>query len=260
MRDLACLCVAALLLGPLATQAVGADALYVPSKTPDIAGIDMSIPAKEHAVPAIFFAAPVDGPRPSVMMLHGGGGWARQIANAKHYASELAEAGYDVYMLSYYSGSDTERMAAGQNVFEERFTSWAHLVDDAADWSLKQKNSNGRVGFVGFSNGGILTVGAGSIDKNIRAGVVYYGAVPAALTEDIQKVPPLLILHGDADRIIPVRAAYELEAAVKQMKSPAEMKIYPGEGHGFGGDLSKPTAQDAFARALAFLKPKLQTK
>ncbi len=237
------------------TQAAAED-----TKAADISGIDLQIPAKEHPVTAIFFPAPGAAKRPAVMMLHGGGGWAPQIDSAKHYASELAKAGFDVYMLSYYTEEDEAGRQAGEDVFQERFTAWAHLVDDAADWTLKQKNSNGRVGLLGFSNGGILTAGAGSIDTNIKAGVVYYGAVPSALEETIKKVPPLLILHGDADKVIPVRAAYELQAVATKLKSPPEIKIYPGEGHGFGGDLSKPNAQDAFQRAVAFLKPKLQTK
>ena len=58
------------------------------------------------------------------------------------------------------------------------------------------------------------------------------------------------MLHGAADPIVPVANAYAVEALLRQQNVPHEVKVYPGQGHGFRG----AAEEDATHRALAFLK------
>jgi dipeptidyl aminopeptidase/acylaminoacyl peptidase len=44
---------------------------------------------------------------------------------------------------------------------------------------------------------------------------------------------PVLILHGDADGIVPVGQGRQLATALRRVGVEAELWIYPGEGHGF---------------------------
>ncbi len=44
---------------------------------------------------------------------------------------------------------------------------------------------------------------------------------------------PMLVIHGEADDVIPVEHAYMLAAELKKHQKPYELKIYPGEGHVF---------------------------
>jgi dipeptidyl aminopeptidase/acylaminoacyl peptidase len=46
-----------------------------------------------------------------------------------------------------------------------------------------------------------------------------------------------------------VANAYAVEALLRQQNVPHEVKVYPGQGHGFRGTAEK----DATQRALAFL-------
>jgi dipeptidyl aminopeptidase/acylaminoacyl peptidase len=60
------------------------------------------------------------------------------------------------------------------------------------------------------------------------------GGVPDRWIPKIsQQYPPTLILHGDADTVVPVTMAHELEALLKQKSVPHQSLILPGQGHWF---------------------------
>ena len=83
----------------------------------------------------------------------------------------------------------------------------------------------------------------------ISAVVEYFGGLPELLAANLEKMPPVLILHGDADQVVPVKEAESLERRLKEKEIPFEVKIYPGQGHGFVGK----DALDASRRTLSFL-------
>src|SRR5258705_10001726 len=164
-------------LGPVAPFALSN---FAPAASAaDIQGKMMTLPATEHAVKVEFYRAPGNAKRPTVLMLHGGQGWGGaegRTENFQHYASELANRGYDAYMVSYYSDQDVaDRKANAPGISVRRFPAWAKLVSDLTTDAKKMPDSNGKVGLVGFSNGGNLSAHATPLDKNIDAALVYYG-------------------------------------------------------------------------------------
>jgi dipeptidyl aminopeptidase/acylaminoacyl peptidase len=61
---------------------------------------------------------------------------------------------------------------------------------------------------------------------------------------------PLLVLHGDADPVVPIEQSRALVDAVTLAGGDVEFVVYPGEGHGF----RQPAHQlDEYARVAAFL-------
>jgi len=226
----------------------------------DIQGRKILLPATERQVHVTQFKAPGDASRPSVLLLHGAGGFDRRIAEYNRYASELANQGIDAYLVYYYSDTDDKSMSLGVDVFEQRYPAWAKAVDELADNLAKQKDSNGKVGLIGFSNGGILATGAATLDPNIAAAVIYYGTEPWPLGQPAKRFPPLLVLHGDADQVIPVDAGKELAALARKLGGSADLVIYPGESHGFGADFAKKNATDALNRTVVFLRKELDAK
>jgi acetyl esterase/lipase len=44
-------------------------------------------------------------------------------------------------------------------------------------------------------------------------------------------LPPILLIHGDADQTIPVSQASGFHAALQEAGAQSELKIYPGRGH-----------------------------
>ncbi len=218
----------------------------------EIVGVEKTLPAKERPVQVIYFRAPGDALRPAALILHGAGGFARGRARYEQYASAIANEGIDAYVVSYYSDADVVR-----HVFEARYLAWAQLVDDIADHVVTLPGSNGKVGLIGFSNGGILASGAGALDPKISAAVIYYGTEPWPLPERATRFPPLLVLHGDADDIIPVNEGRRLAQEARRLGGEAELVIYPGGKHGFGISMSDPDSKDSYARTVVFLKKHL---
>ena len=88
----------------------------------------------------------------------------------------------------------------------------------------------------------------------MKAVVDFFGGMPEQLRAQCTRLPPVLILHGDADARVPVRWAHETEEVLKRCGAEYEIKIYKGAGHRF--DL--PTMLDAGARAVSFLKKHLR--
>ena len=228
----------------------------------DIQGKEMTLPATERAVKVEFFRAPGNAKRPAVLMLHGGQGWGGaegRTENFRQYGSELADHGFDAYMVYYYSDSDiADRKASAPGVSVHRFPAWAKLVSDLTADAKKMPDSNGKVGLVGFSNGGNLSAHATPLDKNIDAAVVYYGGVSRVPGYEAKRFPPLLIMHGEADTREPIERGRALYAAAKKVGADAEFVSYPNINHGFGQNFGTPSADDAFKRALAFLNKNLK--
>lgn len=224
----------------------------------DAAGQKTTLPTRERNVDVTFFRAPGEAPRPSVLLLHGANGFDSQIANYNRYAGALADAGLDAYLVFYYSPGDWQRLTRGDDVFTRRFLSWTKLVSDIADDIRKRADANGKIGLVGFSNGGTLSGGTAALDPAISAAVIYYGAIPFPLETPVEHLPPLLILHGDADAIIPIEQGRRLADLAKSLSGKPELVVYPGEKHGFGSRIENENGADALARTIAFLKRELK--
>jgi len=245
-------------LAPLALLAFASFSPF--ASAAEIQGKAITLPSTERQVKVTYFRAPGDAKRPAVLLLHGAGGFDRRIADYNHYASVLANEGIDAYLFYYYTDLDQKMMSYGVDVFSQRYTAWAKQVDDVADYLVKQKDSNGKVALIGFSNGGILATGASTLDAKINAAVIYYGTDPWPLNAPATRFPPLLILHGDADQVIPVENGKQLAAEAKLLGAKVDLVIYPGEMHGFGADTTKKNGADALSRTIAFLKKELSAK
>jgi acetyl esterase/lipase len=61
--------------------------------------------------------------------------------------------------------------------------------------------------------------------------------------------PPTMLLHGDADDIVPISQAYVLRDALKGAGVTHQLITYPGEGHGWYGN----ALAHSFANIHAFL-------
>ena len=121
-----------------------------------------------------------------------------------------------------------------------------------------RKDSNGRVGAVGFCWGGAfinrLAVAAGPA---LAAGVSYYGPAPAP-AEAAKVSAPLLIQLAGLDTRVAATADPWIEA-LKAAGKTVEAFTYPNVNHAFNNDTSaerydKAAAELAWSRTLAFFK------
>ena len=201
---------------------------------------------------------------PVVLLLHGKNGYQAGKDIYEQYADRLASHGYDVYAVQYYDAADERVMgsqdrSARQDLFQRRLRAWVATVRAGIGYVARQPTTDARrIGLLGFSNGALIAIGTAGLDRRVGAVVELYGAMPAALSGSITRLPPTLILHGDADQVIGVERAYALERFLQQRSIPHAIHVYPGADHGFDADLASPDARDAQRRTAAFFDAQLK--
>ena len=199
------------------------------------------------------FAPVAPGKYPTIVLLYGSGGMNVGGPLFRVTGQTLALAGYVVYLPHYFEKTGTER--ATMDDYVKYFAPWMRTVTDTIAYAKTQANVDAnRIGLIGFSLGAYLSLSVASIDHEVKAVVEYFGGLPDFFGNQVQTMPPTLILHGDADRAVPVAEAYKLETLLKSKKSPYEIKIYPQQGHGFNG----AAAADAMQRTVAFFEKHLK--
>ena len=185
--------------------------------------------------------------RPAVLLLHGADGMTR-AESYRFGARALAAAGFEVVLVRYFNRTGDTR--ANWSSLRQDALLWLETIQDAVSYvSGRPGVDPDRIAIVGFSLGASLALAAAGEDARIKAVVDVFGPMPAG-AESATRTPPVLILHGGRDRVVPVEHARRIEALLKTRGVPHEVKIYPDQGHGFQG-----AAQiDAATRILAFLE------
>jgi carboxymethylenebutenolidase len=123
---------------------------------------------------------------------------------------------------------------------------------------LSRPDGSGRIGLLGFSLGGYVAADAAARDERIAALAVLYGGMPDAMITKVKRLPPLIELHGDADRNIPPARGEELVKLAKTVGAEAEFIAYPGKPHGFDFSDTDPVATDALDRVTKFFEARLK--
>jgi dienelactone hydrolase len=187
---------------------------------------------------------------PAVIGLHGSGGGHVSMAGP---ASLLAGQGFAVYVLHYFDRTGTNEIDGLQTIFRH-FPVWMKTLWDAVSFVGRQPQVDPeRIGLLGFSLGAYLALSASAIDSRIQAVVEFFGGMPKEMKLFTRRLCPVLILHGEEDKTVPVEEAYHLQRILEKKQIAYEMQIYPGVGHGFSGEIWR----DAGSRALAFLQKHL---
>jgi carboxymethylenebutenolidase len=87
---------------------------------------------------------------------------------------------------------------------------------------------------------------------------VLYGGMPDQIAHEVKHLPPLLELHGDADRNVPFARGEALVKLAKAAGGEAELVTYKDKGHAFDFSDSDPMATDAVDRIVRFFQARLQ--
>ncbi|AWM88556.1 dienelactone hydrolase family protein [Microvirga sp. 17 mud 1-3] len=183
---------------------------------------------------------------PSVVMLHGADGLGFNN-RYREGARAIAASGFQVNLVHYLDRTG-ERRASFATLFQN-FLPWAETVRDALAWATERAESE-KVGLVGISLGAALGLAVSGANGQIGALVSFFGPLPQGVVAPDTRLPPTLILHGAMDPVVPVANAYAIETLLRQKAVPYEIKVYPGEGHGF----HETAREDATQRVLAFLQ------
>jgi acetyl esterase/lipase len=216
------------------------------------------------------------GPLPSVVLVHGGGFLlgSRNMKPMRFLAGQLLGAGFAVCSVDY------RLIFRGGRLTESR-----RDVADALEWWLAQAErwalDTEQVSMVGLSAGATLslfTAGEPTLPTPKRV-VCVFGLynyeymngsmgrwLPQLLTgskeqnawreHSVMRAPQpqceTMLLHGDADQVVPVAQTHELAAHRKRLGLKTRTHIYPNAPHGFF-NYRTDTAKSAVADILSFL-------
>jgi dienelactone hydrolase len=199
-----------------------------------------------------YLPEPIDAPLPTVIALHGAGG---NVSGMARYAGTLAAQGFAVYVLHYFDRTRT--VSADKQTILRNFPLWMKTLWDAIGFVEKQPQvDRKRIALLGFSLGAYLSLATSAIDNRVKVVIEFFGGMPKEMNFFMRRLCPVLILHGEADTIVPVAEAYNLQKLSEKKGVPYEIKIYPGVGHGFGDET---IWRDAGQRSLEFLQKYLAT-
>lgn len=90
-----------------------------------------------------------------------------------------------------------------------------------------------RLALVGFSQGTMVALHVGP-RRAALAGIVGYSGMladPDALADEARCKPPILLIHGDADPMVPVAALHQAEAALGPLGFEVAAHVSGGLGH-----------------------------
>jgi carboxymethylenebutenolidase len=200
----------------------------------------------KHSITVEQFLPKAPGRYPAIIALHGSGGiregWAEQPARL------MASQGYAVFVVHYFERTGT--VWADHDTTHTNFPDWMRTVGDAITFAAQHASVDAnRIGLLGFSLGAYLALSVASVEPRVKAVVEFFGGMPEEL-HGFTRMPPVLILHGEDDRVVPVTEATRLQRLLERSGAHCEMKLYPGAGHGFNGY----QLLDAGQRTIQFLQ------
>ncbi len=109
------------------------------------------------------------------------------------------------------------------------------IVDSFIDHQLERFGlTEDRLALVGFSQGTMTALHVGPRRERELAGIVGYSGMladAAAPASDYRSKPPLLLIHGDADPMVPVAALAQAESALTPLGFEVTTHVSRGLGH-----------------------------
>jgi carboxymethylenebutenolidase len=257
----------------MAVQPVSADTITTDSK--GLEAGEVKIPVKdgdkEGEIPAYRAMPDRGGPFPVVLVVQEIFGVHEHI---KDLCRRLAKAGYLAVAPEMYARQgDVSKLKDIQEIFSKVVSKVPDSqvmsdLDAAVAWAKKSgKGDTSKLAVTGFCWGGRIVWLYAAHNKDLKAGVAWYGRLAGQATELQPKYPidlaaslkaPVLGLYGGADTGIPLESVEKMRKAVKEENKTAEIVVYPDTPHGFNADYRpsyrKEAAEDGWKRMLEWFK------
>jgi acetyl esterase/lipase len=222
------------------------------------------------------FLPEAPGPVPGVLIIHGGG-WCsldRAGIRERQFAATLVEAGFACASIDYHLAPAGTRLraallAAWPRCLSDCVAALAHLRAVAPERGIDPV----RWATLGGSAGGHLAtlVALGAGGGTARAAVALYGIhdclalfgvemgdperdrllAASPVTHLTATSPPLLLIHGDADALVPPDQSRRIFAQARAVGGTAELVVVPGAPHSFH---LAPPQLDLRPRVVEFLR------
>jgi phospholipase/carboxylesterase len=200
--------------------------------------------------------APIDGPRLEpksgtakqlVVFLHGYGADGNDLIDIGRAWQPLLP---DAAFVSPHAPNPCGQSPMGREWFPLTFrdpnerwlgvNSAAPSLNDFLAAELKRRNlPPSALALVGFSQGTMMSLHVGLRQAVAPAAIVGFSGM-LTLPEDpdhdfageVTGKPPVLLVHGDGDEVIPVEAVFHASQGLAALDVPVQWHISPGIGHG----------------------------
>ncbi len=191
----------------------------------------------------------------------------------KDVCRRFAKAGYlAIAPEMYYRQGDVSKLKDNKEIFSVVVSKVPDAqvmsdLDAALAWAAKNGGDGKRIGITGFCWGGRITWLYTAHNKNVKAGVAWYGRLVGDASDMTPKHPldlvdqinaPVLGLYGGADAGIPNDTVDKMNAALKEKGKPSMIHLYPDTPHAFHADYRtsyrKGQADDGWKRATEWFK------
>jgi carboxymethylenebutenolidase len=254
----------------LAARPVAAEPITTDTK--GLTAGEVKIPVKDGTIPAYRAAPEKGGPFPTVLVVQEIFGVHEHI---KDVCRRLAKLGYLAVAPELYARQgDVSKITEIPDIIKvvSKVPDAQVLgdLDAAVAWAKKDGNGDtSKLGITGFCWGGRIVWLYAAHNKDLKAGVAWYGRLSGAgkATELQPKFPidlagemkaPVLGLYGEKDTGIPVKDVEAMRAALKKADKPGEIVLYPDAPHAFFADYrpsyKKEAAEDGWKRMQEWFK------
>ena len=198
-----------------------------------------------------YLARPAAAPHAGIVVIQEWWGLVPQIEGV---ADRFAALGYVALAPDLYHGQSTVEAEEAHHLMEGLDWSRAAAELAGAVAHLRAAEGVSSVGVVGFCMGGALTL-IQAADPGVDAYVAFYGFPPAGSAQLDAITAPGLLIFGEHEHVFSVPDAQAFAAGQRAKGLEAEVRIYPGAGHGFFNETiaavyHEPSAHDAWARTV----------
>ena len=188
---------------------------------------------------------PADGgaPKQLVLLLHGVGAdgndlvglapFFQQVLPDALFVSPNAPFAYDMapFGHQWFSIRDFSPEARLAGAAET-----APILDGFIDTLLAEYGlTDDRLALIGFSQGTMMALYVGLRRARSPAGIIGYSGVlvgAESMESEVRSRPPVLLVHGDADAVVPVQALPLAVEGLESLGVEVQAHTRPGLGHG----------------------------
>jgi dienelactone hydrolase len=173
------------------------------------------------------------------------GASASDLAFARTEARFFAEHAFRVFLVDYLTVTPNLEPTA------TNYRRWAQAVEDiVADLHTRPAARARKIALIGQGLGASVALLASSRKLGVEAIAEWSGLLPNQFFSQVQNLPPLLILHGEQDKQVPIVNARQLVRLCELKDFTCEAGVYPDEGHVF----STKATESANQRVLTFFR------
>ena len=147
--------------------------------------------------------------------------------------STMNPMGFEWFPIPWIDGSSEEEAKEGLLSSSAMLNDW--LVRIGREFNL----SSERIVLIGFSQGTMMALHVGPRSESKFAGIVGFSGrllEPEALANEVKSRPPILLIHGDMDDVVPASSMPQAAEALDKAGFKVGTYVAEGTAHGISPD------------------------